>query len=410
MGLANRIKRAWNAFNTKENREPFKYYTEMGPSSGVPMHKLSARAYHESSFANTIFNRIAIDSSMVDILDVKIDAETQNQQQQASGLQRCLSEEANIDQSGREFIHDLVYSMFDEGVVAVVPVETRGNPELSESYDILSMRIGKILQWYPKYVRIQVYNEETGLYEDITLPKAMVGIVENPLYEVVNSQNGTLARIVRKMAQMDKADEIAASGNLNLILQLPYIIKSDMKKKQAQERLDALEKQLNSNHYGIGYIDGTEKITQLNRPVSNTLADEVKYLTEQFFNALGLTQNVFDGTASELEMRAYYNRTIDPIVERITSEFSRKFFSKTARSQGRKLVAYRDPFKLVPVEQLATIADTFSRNAILSPNELRKIVGYGPNSQPESDQLTNRNIAAVNQDTAGASTSMSAPE
>lgn len=408
MGLANRIKRAWNAFNTKEQQFP--YTADIGPSSGVPMYKLNARAYHESSFANTVFNRIAIDASMVDILDVKVDKDNQNQQQQDSGLQRCLSEEANIDQTGREFIHDLVYSMFDEGVVAVVPVETRGDPTLSESYDIISMRIGKILQWYPRHVRIQLYNEETGLYEDITLPKAMVGIIENPLYEVINAQNGTLNRIVRKMAQLDQADEIASNGNLNLILQLPYIVKSDTRKKQAQERLDSLEQQLNSNKYGIGYIDGTEKITQLNRPVSNTLADEVKYLTEQFFNALGLTQNIFDGTASELEMRAYYNRTIDPIIERITAEFSRKFFSKTARSQGRKLVGYRDPFKLVPVEQLATIADTFSRNAILSPNELRKIVGYGPNSQPESDQLTNRNIAAVNQDTAGASTSMVAPD
>ena len=408
MGLGNRIKRAWNAFNTKEQQFP--YTADIGPSSGVPMHKLNARAYHESSFANTVFNRIAIDASMVDILDVKVDKDNQNQQQQDSGLQRCLSEEANIDQTGREFIHDLVYSMFDEGVVAVVPVETRGDPTLSESYDIISMRIGKILQWYPRHVRIQLYNEETGLYEDITLPKVMVGIIENPLYEVINAQNGTLNRIVRKMAQLDQADEIASNGNLNLILQLPYIVKSDTRKKQAQERLDALSQQLNSNNYGIGYVDGTEKITQLNRPVSNTLADEVKYLTEQFFNALGLTQNIFDGTASELEMRAYYNRTIDPIIERITAEFSRKFFSKTARSQGRKLVGYRDPFKLVPVEQLATIADTFSRNAILSPNELRKIVGYGPNNQPESDQLVNRNIAAVNQDTASPSTSMGAPE
>ena len=408
MGLANRIKRAWNAFNTKEQQFP--YTADIGPSSGVPMYKLNARAYHESSFANTVFNRIAIDASMVDILDVKVDKDNQNQQQQDSGLQRCLSEEANIDQTGREFVHDLVYSMFDEGVVAVVPVETRGDPTLSESYDIISMRIGKILQWYPRHVRIQLYNEETGLYEDITLPKAMVGIIENPLYEVINAHNGTLNRIVRKMAQLDQADEIASNGNLNLILQLPYIVKSDTRKKQAQERLDALSQQLNSNNYGIGYVDGTEKITQLNRPVSNTLADEVKYLTEQFFNALGLTQNIFDGTASELEMRAYYNRTIDPIIERITAEFSRKFFSKTARSQGRKLVGYRDPFKLVPVEQLATIADTFSRNAILTPNELRKIVGYGPNSQPDSDQLVNRNIAAVNQDTADPSTSMGTPE
>jgi hypothetical protein len=248
------------------------------------------------------------------------------------------------------------------------------------------------------------------LYEELTLPKAMVAIIENPLYEVINAQNGTLARIVRKMAQMDQADDIASSGNLNLILQLPYVVKTDIKKKQAKERLEQLTEQLNSNNYGIGYVDGTEKITQLNRPVSNTLADEVKYLTEQFFNALGLTQNVFDGTASEVEMRAYYNRTIDPIVERITAEFTRKFLSKTARTQGRKLVAYRDPFKLVPVEQLATIADTFSRNAILSPNEIRKIVGYGPNNQPESDQLINRNIAAVNQGTADSSTSMGSPE
>lgn len=408
MGLGSRIKRAWNAFNSQD--KPQVRFDNIGPGNGVPYHKLQARAYHESSFANTIFNRIAIDSSMVDILDVKIDPGNQNQEPQTSGLQRCLAEEANIDQTGREFVHDLVYSMFDEGVVAVVPVETKGDPLISESYDIISMRIGKILQWYPRHVRVQLYNDQTGLYEELTLPKAMVAIIENPLYEVINAQNGTLARIVRKMAQMDQADEIASSGNLNLILQLPYVVKTDIKKKQAKERLDQLTEQLNSNNYGIGYVDGTEKITQLNRPVSNTLADEVKYLTEQFFNALGLTQNVFNGTASEVEMRAYYNRTIDPIVERVTAEFTRKFISKTARTQGRKLVAYRDPFKLVPVEQLATIADTFSRNAILSPNEIRKIVGYGPNNQPESDKLVNRNIAAVNQDTASPSTSMGAPK
>ena len=408
MGLRDRIKRAWNAFNTKN--ESYNKFADIGPGNGVPYHKINARARNESSFANTIFNRIAIDSSMVDILHVKVDHDSGNQTQIDSKLQACLRDEANLDQTGREFIHDLVYSMFDEGVVAVVPVDTIGNPEISQSYDIMSMRIGKILQWYPRYVRVQLYNDKTGLYEELVLPKAMVAIIENPLYEVVNATNGTLQRITRKMAQMDQADEIASNGNLNLILQLPYLVKSDTRKKEAEQRLNMLQEQLNKNRYGIGYIDGTEKVTQLNRPVSNTLADEVKYLTDQFFNALGLTQTIFDGTASEVEMRAYYNRTIDPIVERITSEFTRKFLSKTARTQGQKLVAYRDPFKLVPVEQLATIADTFSRNAILSPNEIRKIVGYGPNNQPESDQLINRNIADKNQDSAGSSTSVGTPQ
>lgn len=406
MGLGSRLTSAWNAFNEKDKQTIPK---DLGYGSGRPRSPLGT-SFSRDSIANTVFNRIALDASMVDILHVKMDRDTGNQTKLKSSLETCLTDSANIDQTGAVLIHDIVYSMMDEGTVAVVPVDTSVDIKKTDSYEIYSLRVGKITQWYPSYIRVNLYNDRTGNYEEVILPKSDVAIITNPLYEIVNKHNGLLDRLVRKMALIDQADELTVSDKLNMIMQLPYAIRGQKRKEQAEQRLQDLESQLQKSQYGIGYVDASEKITQLSRPINNNLGDEIKYLTEQFYNALGLTQNVFNGTASEIEMRAYYNRTVDPIMMRICSEFTRKFLTKTARTQGQRMVAYRDPFKLVPVEQLATIADTFSRNAILTPNEIRGIVGFGPNADPEADKLANRNIADVNQQTAGASTTVGPAE
>lgn len=393
MKFRDRITHAWNAFNGKGTN----YYHDVGAGTSSPMYTGTTK-WARSAIADVVYNRIATDASMIEIQHVKVDDNDQSQSKINSGLQKCLSVEANKDQSGRDFIHDLVYSMFDEGVVAVVPVDTTLNPEMTGSYDITSMRTGRITQWYPSHVKVELYDDRDGTKKEVILPKANVAIVENPFYSIVNSNGGMLKRITNKMAQLDQVDSIAAAGNLNLILQFPYSVKNPSKKAEAEQRRKDLEQQLRDGKYGIGYIDGTEKITQLNRPISTTLQDEVKYLTEQFYNALGLTQNVLNGTAKEAEMLAYYTRTIDPVMQVITSEFSRKFITKTGRSQGQTLKSYRNPFNLVPVEQLASIADTFTRNAILSSNEFRPIVGFQPKKDdPKADALINSNIADVNQ-------------
>lgn len=406
MKIRDRIAHAWNAFNGKDSKQ----FHDYGPGSSNPLYTSTTR-WARSAIADVVYNRIATDASMIDIQHVTVDEDDQSQKKIKSGLQNCLSVEANKDQSGRDFIHDLVYSMFDEGVVAVVPIETTLNPEVSGSYDIKSMRTGRITQWYPSHVKVELYDDRDGTKKEIVLPKAQVAIIENPFYSIVNSNGGMLRRITDKMAQMDQIDQIAAAGNLNLILQIPYSIKNPTKKAEAEQRRKDLEDQLENNKYGVGYIDGTEKITQLNRPITTNLQDEVKYLTEQFYNALGLTQNVLNGTAKEPEMLAYYSRTIDPVMQVITSEFSRKFITKTGRTQGQTLKSYRNPFNLVPVEQLASIADTFTRNAILSSNEFRPIVGFQPRKDdPKADALVNSNIADVNQQTALSSTSSVDPK
>lgn len=397
MGLSDRIKHAWNAFSQPEHLRNNVQYSN---SSSYARHKPRSTMIQSSSFANAIFNRIAMDVSMVDLKHVKIDAQTENQTPVKSGLQLCFDTEANIDQSNRQFMHDLVFSMFDEGVVAVVPVETTANPKITDAYEINQLRVGKIVQWYPSAVTVRVYNENTGEHEDLTLPKKTVAIIENPLYEIVNGDNATLKRLMQKMAILDGYDNLTAGGKLDIIFQMPHTIKTDLQKQQAKERLESIQEQLNNNTLGAAYIDGSEKITQLNRPINNKLLDEIQYLTTQFFNQLGLTQNVFNGTASEAELRVYYNRTIDPIIDYIIVEFRRKFLSKTARSQGHTITSYRDPFKLVPVEQVATISDTVTRNAILTPNEVRGILGYAPHNSEEADELYNRNIAEKNQMTA----------
>ena len=393
MKLRDRIQHAWNAFNSKSGNNALGDY---GSGSSSPGHKIYRR-YSSSSLSAAIFNRIAMDVSMTAIHHVKIDDKTDDRTPVKSGLQNCLSVEANIDQTGIQFMQDIVYSMFDEGCVAVVPTDTTISPNLTGGYDINSMRVGKITQWFPKHVTVRLYNEETGMEEDLTLAKSTVAIIENPLYATVNGPNSTLTRLLNKMAMIDDLDEIVSSGKLDLIIQLPYAVKTDIQKANAEERIKKVEEQLAKNKRGIVYVDQTEKFTQLTRPINNKMIEDIQFLSQQFYNQLGLTENVFNGTASEAEMRGYYTRTIDPIINNIIAEFERKFLTKTARSQGQCLEIYRDPFTLVPIEQIAQIADTFKRNAILTSNEIRGVVGFKPHNSPEADVLVNPNIAESNQ-------------
>lgn len=406
MSIGSRVRNAWNAFRSNDKSG----FITPGPGESRPTYNTVGRSWSKSDFSDMVFNRIAVDASMVDIVHVKVDDETGNQIKMSSKLQDRLSYSANIDQTGRAFIHDLVESLLEQGAVAVVPTDTSADPKRSQSYDILSMRVGEITQWYPENVKVNLYNQATGKREEIILPKKDVAVIESPLYSVINAKNGTLGRLINKLQVMDKLDAEISKGSMNLILQLPYSVRNSTRREEAEERIASIEKQLEGSSHGIAYVDGTEKITQLNRPVTNNIIDEVKYLTQQFYNQLGLTETIFNGTASETEMRYYFNETIDPIVESILAEFNRKFISKTARTQGQKLTAYRDPFKLVPTEQIASAVDTFSRNAVTTPNESRAMIGLGPNTDPTADQLGNRNIADVNQNTALPSTSMAAPD
>lgn len=406
MSIGSRVRNAWNAFRSNDKSG----FMTPGPGESRPTYNTVGRSWSKSDFSDMVFNRIAVDASMVDIVHVKVDDETGNQIKMSSKLQDRLSYSANIDQTGRAFMHDLVESLLEQGAVAVVPTDTSADPKLSQSYDILSMRVGEITQWYPENVKVNLYNQATGKREEIILPKKDVAVIESPLYSVINAKNGTLGRLINKLQVMDKLDAEISKGSMNMILQLPYSVRNSTRREEAEERIASIEKQLEGSSHGIAYVDGTEKITQLNRPVTNNIIDEVKYLTQQFYNQLGLTETIFNGTATETAMRYYFNETIDPIVEAILAEFNRKFISKTARTQGQKLTAYRDPFKLVPTEQIASAVDTFSRNAVTTPNESRAMIGLGPNTDPTADQLGNRNIADVNQNTALPSTSMAAPD
>lgn len=389
MKLKDRLQHAWNAFTAKEAES---WNISTGSSSYNPAHR-ALRRYSNSSYVSGIFNRIALDVAATQIQHVKINATNDDRTYIESGLINCLTVEANIDQTGMQFIQDIVYSMFDEGVVAVVPVDTTISPTVSGSYEIDTMRVGKITQWYPKHVEVNIYNEKTGMDERVTLPKSMIAIIENPLYAVINDENATLTRLINKMAMMDDVDAVLSSGKLDLIIKLPYAVKTELQKTQAEERIKGIEDQLSKGKHGVVYTDAAENVQQLNRPINNRLIEDVQYLSQQFHNQLGLTENVFNGTASESELRGYYTRTVDVIVNAILAEFNRKFLTKTARTQGQKFEAYRDPFTLVPVEQIATIADTFRRNSILTSNEIRKIVGYKPSNAPEADKLYNPNIA-----------------
>ena len=386
-----RLQHGWNAFLSREPTEEYKSVYEGYGFSYRPDRPKLHRG-NERSIVTAVYNRIAVDVAQVSIRHVRLDENERIKETITSGLNYCLTTEANIDQTGRSFIQDIVMSMLDEGVVAVVPVDTNVNPNNTDSYDIRTMRVGKIVEWKPQYVKVNLYNERTGRHEEITLPKRMVAIIENPLYAVMNEPNSTLQRLIRKLNLLDSIDEQSGSGKLDLIIQLPYAIKTEARRKQADERRKAIIDQFASSKYGIAYIDSTEHITQLNRSLENNLLNQIEYLTSMLYNQLGMTKEIFDGTADEAKMLNYNNRTIEPIVTEITDEFSRKFLTKTARTQSQSVSFFREPFKLVPVNQLADIADKFTRNEILSSNEVRAIIGYKPSDQPGADELRNKNL------------------
>lgn len=399
MKFTDRLRHAWNAFNSDKN--PWDYQ-DIGMTYSYRPDRVHFGKGNDQSFVTSVCNRIAIDAATIDVRHVRVDENNYYLETIDSKLNNCLSLEANIDQTNRAFIQDAVMSMLDEGVVALVPVDTTFDPNITDSYDILSMRTGQIIKWAPKHVTIRLYNDRTGQKEEITVPKSTVGIVENPLYAVMNEPNSTMQRLIRKFSLLDVIDEQNSSGKLDLIIQLPYVIKTQTRQEQAEKRRKDIETQLAGSKYGIAYTDGTERITQLNRPVENNLMGQIEYLTNLLFSQLGLTQSILDGTADEKTMLNYYNRTIQPIMSAIVDEMKRKFLTKTARTQMQSIMAFRDPFKMVPVNDIAEIADKFTRNEILSPNEIRQIIGKKPDSNPKSDELVNRNMPATDQ-TGGAS-------
>jgi len=386
--LGERIKNAWNAFSS---RSPTSWETSTYGYGYRPDRRRLTRG-NERSIITAIYNRIAIDVAAVDIKHVKLDDNKRYLEDVDSGLNNIFSHEANIDQSGREFVQDIVMSMFDEGCVALVPTDTSITPKLSGAYDIYTMRTGKIVNWYPEHVRVQVYNDRTGRKDEITLPKRLVAIIENPLYAVMNEPNSTMQRLIRKLNLLDYIDDQNSSGKLDLIIQLPYVIKSETRQQQAEKRRAQIEQQLVGSKYGIAYTDGTERITQLNRPVENNLMSQIEYLTSMLYGQLGITEEIFKGTADEAIMLNYYNRTVEPILSAITGAVERKYLTKTARSQNQAVKFFRDPFKLVPVNQIAEIADKFTRNEIMTSNEIRQIVGMKPSDDPKADELRNSNI------------------
>lgn len=389
--FGSRLKHAWNAFL---NRDPTGDYNR--PAGDIyyrrPDRPRLTRG-NERSIITSIFNRIAIDVSAIDIKHVRLDKNDRFLEVIESGLNKCLSIEANIDQTGRALIHDAVLSLLDEGVIAIVPVDTTMNPNITGGYDIDTLRIGKIIEWAPQQVKVRLYNDRTGKREEIWLPKKMVAIVENPMYSVINEPNSTVQRLTRKLNLLDVIDEQSGSGKLDLIIQLPYVIKSEARRKQAEDRRKDIADQLADSKYGIAYTDGTERITQLNRSVENNLLKQVEYLTEMVYSQLGITKAVLDGTADEKTMLNYNNRTIEPIISAIVDEMKRKFLTKTARSQRQSIEFYQDPFRLVPVNDIAEIADKFTRNEIMTSNEIRQIVGMKPSDDPKADQLVNSNIS-----------------
>lgn len=390
--LVSRLKHAWNAFTN--NRDPTSYMrNDYGANSYSyrPDRPRLSRG-NERTIVTSIFNRIALDAASIKIQHCKLDKDERFSEVIDSGLNTCFNLEANIDQTGRAFIHDAIMSMLDEGVVALVPVETTLDPVKTKSFDILSIRTGKIIEWFPQHVRVKLYNDRTGEKQEIILPKSVVGIVENPLYAVVNEPNSTMQRLIRKLSLMDSVDEQTSSGKLDMIIQLPYVIKSDQRRAQANQRRKDIEEQLSGSKYGIAYIDGTEKITQLNRSLENNLLKQIEYLTAMAYSQLGINQAILDGTADEKAMLNYYDRTVEPMVAAIVNECKRKFLSKTARSQGQSILYFRDPFKLVPVNDLAEVADKMTRNEIMTSNELRQVMGLKPSDDPKADQLVNSNL------------------
>ena len=384
-----RFKHAWNAFM---NRDPTRYDYEYGSGYSIRPDRVHLRGGNERTIVNSIITRIAIDAASTTIQHVRLDENGRFLEVIDSGLNNCLNVRANIDQTGRSFLQDTVQSMCDEGCVAVVPVDTDVNPAKTDSYEIRSMRVGKIVQWYPNDIRVRLYNDRTGEKQEITVPKRTTAIIENPFYSIMNEPNSTMRRLNRKLSLLDITDEQTASGKLDLIIQLPYLIKSEARKKQANERRKEIEEQLTGSRYGIAYTDGTEHITQLNRSIENNLMNQVDYLTSMLYSQLGLTKGVLEGTASEEELTNYYNRTIEPIVSTIVNEFNTKFLTKTARTQKQTIYYFRDPFRLVPVAKLAEIADKFTRNEIMSSNEFRQIIGMKASGDPRADELRNKNM------------------
>ena len=393
--LIDRIKTGWNAFR---NRDPTMFYNEPGMSYTYRPDRVRFSKGNERSIVMSVYNRIAMDVAAIDIRHCRIDKNGRYIEDVDSDLNECLTLEANIDQTHRAFRQDVVMSMFDEGAVAIVPIEAKGDPTLSTSFDIRSMRVGKIVEWFPRSVKVEVYNDRTGQKEKLIMPKKSVAIIENPLYSVINEPNSTMKRLVRKLNLLDAIDEQSGSGKLDLIIQLPYTVKGELRQQQADKRRDSIIEQL-KGPYGIAYIDGTEKVTQLNRPVENNLMKQIEYLTNMLYSQIGMTPSVLDGTADEKTMLNYNNRTIEPIVSAIVDAMKRSWLSKTARSQGQTIMAFRDPLKLVPINNIAEIADKFTRNEILTSNETRQIIGFRPSKDPKADQLVNSNIAQSKDET-----------
>ena len=396
MGLGDRLQHAWNAFMS--NKDPTYSPYNVGATYSYRPDRVRFTGGNERSIVTSIYNRIAIDAANIDIKHVALDENDRYIETKVSGLNNCLSVEANIDQTGRAFRQDIFMSLLDEGCIAIVPVETTLNPKDTSSYDILSMRTGKILEWAPTKVKVRLYNERTGKREDVWLSKKAVAIVENPLYAVINERNSTMQRLIRKLNLLDAIDEQSSSGKLDLIIQLPYTVKSDLRRQQAEQRRKDIETQLTGSKYGIAYTDGTERITQLNRPIENNLLKQIEYLTSMLYSQLGITQAVMEGTADEKTMLNYYNSTIGPLVAAVTDELKRKFLSKTARTQRQSVVYFRDPFSLVPVSNIAEIADKFTRNEIMTSNEIRQIIGMKPADDPRADQLVNSNMPQAHED------------
>lgn len=389
MSFGSRLKHAWNAFtgNVQMN------YRDLGMSHSYRADRPRMSRGNERSIVTSVYNRIALDVAALNVQHVRLDENGRFLSVIDDGLNNCLTLEANVDQTARSFVQDVVISMFDEGSVAIVPVDTTTDPNVSGSYDIQSLRVGQILDWYPQYIRTRVYNEQTGRKEDIVVPKSAVAIIENPLYAVINEPNSTMQRLIRKLNLLDVIDEQSGSGKLDLIIQLPYVIKTEARRQQAENRRKDIESQLSGSKYGIAYTDGTEHITQLNRSVNNNLMSQIEYLTSMLYSQLGITQSILDGTADEKTMLNYNNRTIEPIISAIVDEMKRKFLTKTARSQRQSISFFRDPFKLVPVNEIAEIADKFTRNEIMTSNEIRQVVGMKPSDDPRADELRNKNLS-----------------
>ena len=394
MSIGSRVQSAWNAFFNKDpTTTDISGTMDFGAGYSSRPDRMKFTRGNEKSIITAVFNRIALDTAAVSIEHVRLDENDRYIYSMQSKLNNCLTLEANIDQTGRALIQDVVMSMLDEGCVAIVPTDTTYDPNKTDSYDIAELRVGKIITWYPNMVTVRVYNERTGKKEDITLPKKFVAIIENPLYAVVNEPNSTLKRLIYKMNLLDVLDERNSSGKLDLIIQLPYIVKTEARKQQAENRRKSIEDQLVGSKYGIAYTDGTERITQLNRPVENNLSSQVSDLTSMLYSQLGITDTILNGTADEKTMMNYYSRTIEPILSAITLEMKRKFLTKTARSQKQSIVFFKDPFKLVPVADIASIADTFTRNEIMTSNEVRQIIGMKPANDPSADELRNKNLS-----------------